>query len=504
MKVKQIGLGAIISYLAILFNVIAGLLYTPWMIRTIGDSNYALYMLALSVISIFLLDFGIGTAVSKFISNFYANHEEIKIPGFLGTVYKLYSIISLLLLILFLIIYLFLDTIYVKLTINELHIFKILFIIVSLYSVLSFPFQPLNGILLAKEKFIQLKLCNLLQKISNVLLIIILLLIGGSVYSLVLVNALSNVVFIFIKWIIVHYSGIIASFKGSHFSITEIFNFSVWITIIQVSQKFIFSIAPSILAITIGSKEITIFSLAATIEGYVFMFGDAISGMFMPEVARNLASNQFVKKTDNLLINVGKFQLYIIGLLIVIFISIGNSFVKVWMGSGYDEIYLCAIFLIIPSLFDVPLEIGRTALLVSDKIKYVAYIYIIMTIVNISLSLPFSRVFGVYGTAFAICIAYGIRTIGVVIVLKNKLNLHMMNFYKKVYASWFFPALVTGVLGVFIEKVLPIISWKILIIKVILITIIYCSLLLFICINNEDRSKIFNKLRFFRKYFINK
>ena len=51
---KQFVGGAFLSYITIAFNIISGLLYTPWMIRTIGDDQYALYTLALSVINLFL------------------------------------------------------------------------------------------------------------------------------------------------------------------------------------------------------------------------------------------------------------------------------------------------------------------------------------------------------------------------------------------------------------------------------------------------------------------
>ena len=75
MRDKQVVFGALISYIAIAFNVISGLLYTPWMIHSIGDDKYALYTLALSIINIFLMDFGIGSAVTKFLSNYYAKGE---------------------------------------------------------------------------------------------------------------------------------------------------------------------------------------------------------------------------------------------------------------------------------------------------------------------------------------------------------------------------------------------------------------------------------------------
>lgn len=50
---NQIKLGAIISYISIGINILFGLIYTPWMIHSIGKENFGLYTLAMSVISFF-------------------------------------------------------------------------------------------------------------------------------------------------------------------------------------------------------------------------------------------------------------------------------------------------------------------------------------------------------------------------------------------------------------------------------------------------------------------
>ena len=64
----QIKIGAIISYFSIIFNILVGFIYTPWLVREIGKSDYGLYTLAMSVITFFLMDFGISGTISRFIS----------------------------------------------------------------------------------------------------------------------------------------------------------------------------------------------------------------------------------------------------------------------------------------------------------------------------------------------------------------------------------------------------------------------------------------------------
>ena len=50
LQLSQVKMGAILSYFAMAVNIIVGLVYTPWMVRIIGQSNYGLYTLSLSLI----------------------------------------------------------------------------------------------------------------------------------------------------------------------------------------------------------------------------------------------------------------------------------------------------------------------------------------------------------------------------------------------------------------------------------------------------------------------
>ena len=73
---RQIKWGAVLSYISIAANIISGLLYTPWMVETIGESQYGLYTLANSVITLFLLDFGLSSATGRYLSKYNAEGDR--------------------------------------------------------------------------------------------------------------------------------------------------------------------------------------------------------------------------------------------------------------------------------------------------------------------------------------------------------------------------------------------------------------------------------------------
>ena len=91
---KQLKLGAVLSYVSIAINILAGLVFTPWMIDQIGQSDYGMYTLANSLITLFLIDFGLSSATSRYLSKYLAEGRQDLANGFLGMVYKLYLIVD--------------------------------------------------------------------------------------------------------------------------------------------------------------------------------------------------------------------------------------------------------------------------------------------------------------------------------------------------------------------------------------------------------------------------
>lgn len=493
---KQIFVGAILSYAAIAFNILSGLLYTPWMIRTIGDDQYALYTLALSIVNLFLLDFGIGSAVSKFLAAYYAEERYDEANRFMGIVYKIFLAISAVITVCLVVFYFLTDVIYQKLTPEELEVFKRLFIIVGVYSVLSFPFSTFNSILMADEKFIAIKACNLISKVLSVALIVVCLLFDRGVYALVLVHAVINLAVVGVKYIIIRRS---TKHRADMTAwdppmAKKLFGYAAWVTVRDVAQRCIFAVMPTVIAAIIGSAEVTLFSLAATLESYVYTFSDAINGMFLPKISRLLLSKDATEDLTRLMIRVGKFHVFTIGLIFVGFACVGQDFVAAWMGEGYEPVYVSALLLIFPSLIDTPQQVAKTTLLAKNIVKEQAVVYIGMAVTNLLLAgvlLPFV---GVVGASVAVCVAYLIRTLGLNILYRRKLSLNLPRFFVSVYGRWIPVALLTFLGGYYLSRLIPLNGWLGAEVKACAVAGIYAVLYALICIGPKQLKQMAGKI----------
>ena len=427
---KQLKIGAILSYISIAVNIISGLLYTPWMIRQIGQSSYGLYTLANSLITLFLIDFGLSSATARYISKYHAEGAEEKANNFLGVIYKLYLIIDAIIFTVLLAVFFFIDSIYVKLTPTELQQFKVVYVMAASFAVFNFPFVTQNGILTAYEKFVPLKLADLIYRFLIVGFTVVALLLGYGLYALVAVHAIVGLFIILYKFIIIKKSvPIKANLKYADKSLyKDIFGFSIWVTLASLAQRLVFNITPSILGIVANSAAIAVFGVVTVIEGYTYTITNAINGMFMPKISRIYAHTDTESDITPLLLRVGRFQYALNGLLVVGFAIIGKSFINLWMGTEYLDAYYGILLVIIPGMFYNSLQIAHTAATVQKKVNLQASVNIIMGIVSITFSFILSNYYGVIGASIAIFIAYMLRAITLNIVYKKKLKINISLF----------------------------------------------------------------------------
>ena len=278
---NQLKIGAVLSYFSIALNLIAGLLYTPWMVAQIGKADYGLYTLANSLISLFMVDFGLSTATSRYLSKYRAENNQEKVNNFLGVIYKLYIIIDAIILIAFAVVFFFLGSIYKNLTPEELGRFKVVFVVSASFAILNFPFVTFNGILTAYEKFIPLKLADVIYRVLLVGLTVAALLAGQGLYALVIVHAVAGLAIILYKYATIKkMTPIKVNFHFSDHSLYKsIFAFSLWATVAALAQRLIFNITPTILGIVTNTAAIAVFGVVTTIEGYVFTISTAVNGM---------------------------------------------------------------------------------------------------------------------------------------------------------------------------------------------------------------------------------
>ena len=493
---SQIKYGAVISYLGIFINIVIGLVYTPWMIRCIGQADYGLYTLAMSVIGIFVFDFGLGQAVTRFAAKYIAEGQQEKVDQLMGVTYKLYLIADALMILLLVGVYFFIPQIYQGLTPEEIEKFKIVYAIAATFSVLSFPFIPLNGIVSAYELFIQLKTCDLLHKIIIVVLMTGCLLMGYGLYALVTVNAIAGITMIIIKIIVLKRRTPLR--VDWHFwskgLLREIISFSIWITLAALAQRLVLNICPSILGYASDSRSIAVFGIAMTLEGYVYTFTSAIKGLFLPKVTRLVTDGQH-EDILPLMVRVGRIQLFILGLIILGFLCTGQNFINAWLGEDFSKVFLCSVLMMAPSFVGQTQNIASTTIVVQNKVKKSARISVIKAVVNLLLAYPLTVLWGVYGMALSIFISYMVSLLQYNILYHKDLKIDIPLFFKDCFGKMAVPLVLTTFICYPINYLIDNNGWIHFVAKVLIFCIVYFVSMFTIGLNQEEKTLMLSPLK---------
>ena len=169
---NQLKLGAVLSYVSTGLNMAVQLLYTPLMIRLLGQSEYGLYTLVGSVVSyLSLFSLGFTGAYLRFYSQRKAKNDTVGIARLNGMFLSVFLLMSLAAFVCGMVLLQFPRTLFgSKLTASELNTAKVLMAILVVNIALTFPAGLLESMVTAHEKFLFQQLVTLASVIFNPLL----------------------------------------------------------------------------------------------------------------------------------------------------------------------------------------------------------------------------------------------------------------------------------------------------------------------------------------------
>ncbi len=279
--------------------------------------------------------------------------------------------------------------------------------------------------------------------------------------------------------------------------IGEIIGFSAWSTVISIAARCIFLLMPTVLGAVSGTASIATFGFASSLEGCVYLIANALNGLFMPHIARLSVHEDKEKNILDLMIKVGRIQIYIIGLLIIGFIVVGDLFVNdIWLGKGYEELYFNTILLILPSYINLPQQIANTYVTIANKVKNQAIVYVVIAIINVGLSIPFAKRWGATGACLSIFIAYMVRNVLMNIIYKRELNIDIFEFFKQSFFKIAPMQIVAIIIGISLKKAFHNMNGRVeFIVLAILITVIYSLLMYYFVMNDTEKNLIRNRFK---------
>ena len=180
---KQISGGIILSFFSQIITIIVGLSYTPIMIRILGQNEYGLYQLVLSVVNYLnLMNLGFNGAYIRYYVLAKTTNDENEVANVNGMFMRVFLVISFLCLCAGLLLLLNIGVLGNQLTENDYVIARKLLIILVINLAISFPNSLYVAYMSANERFVYQKAVGIILNIAIPVLNIPMLYLGyGSV-----------------------------------------------------------------------------------------------------------------------------------------------------------------------------------------------------------------------------------------------------------------------------------------------------------------------------------
>ena len=499
MYVSQRKLGVVVSYVSEAIKILTGIVYTPVMLRLLGQSEYGLYQLVYSVVSyLSLLSFGFTASYMRFYSRTKAKNSEEEVSRLNGMFMVIFLVIAVICILCGAVMVGNIEFIFGDgLTPAEYPTARILMILMVFNLALTFPNSIFDAFTSAHERFFFQKMLTVLQNLLNPFLTLPLLIMGYGSIGMVCVTTfftiaklVANAWYSF-KKLHVHFI-----FNGFQFGLLkEMWVFTFFIFLNQIIDQINWSVDKFLLGRILGTTAVAIYGLGGQLNTMYLQFSTSISNVFVPEVNKIVATSDDNSELTRLFAKVGRVQFIILALIFTGFIFFGQPFMYFWGGEEYSESYQITLWLILPVTVPLIQNLGVEIQRAKNKHKVRSVVYLFMAITNIFISIPLIYVYGSTGAAIGTAISL---VIGNIIFMnwyyERHIGLNIWYFWKSV--AQFIPSLIIpGIVGVLIMLFVPINSLFSLGVWIVLYSAVYCLSMYFLGMNQEEKQMVMGPIQ---------
>ncbi len=478
---KSLKSGVILSYVAVAASLLVSFLYTPIMVKRLGQEEYGLYSLAASVIGyLSLLNFGLGNAVIRFATKLRAEKKQDQVESLYGFFLLLFSVLATLVVIIGGVIIWNAEEIFnVSTGAAGYQDLKLMLAVMVIGLAISFPASVYNSIILSHERFFFVKLLSVIQSLITPVIMIPLLLSGHKALTMTLVLqflhigcSLANVAYVHLR-INVHIRFRIDKLDKK--TLRAVFSYTAFLFLGVMVDQLYWNTDRIILGVFLSEVSVAVYAIGSQFHAYYQQFSGSVSEVFFPRITRMISDKKEEKEmlsaVSDLFVRVGRIQALILLLVLGGFVVFGQEFIMFWAGVGYEDAYWIALLILVPATIPLTQSVGFLTIKAMNKHRFRATVYLCIAIVNAITSIPAAIYWGGIGCAACTCLA-ALAGHGVIMngYYYKKIGLDIPRFWRE-FARVLLPAASVCVIGYLVNTFIPQSSFVVLVCKI----LAYCG-----------------------------
>ena len=491
--INQRKAGVILSYVNLIIGCIVPLLYTPVMLRLMGQAEYGLYSLSHSIIGyLTLLNLGMGSVIVRYTARYRAENKVDDIRRLSGMFLAIYGVMALVVFAVGAVLVWKADTLFAEgLTSAEVARLRILMVLLVISTALSLPTSVFSSVISAYERYVFLRGFGIITTIAIPCLNLVVLFLGGAsvgiVYVGLSVQVFSGLLYIWYSSRKLH---IRPTFKNMPIRLLkEIVVFSSFLLLSSIADMLYWATDKVLIGARLGTVAVAVYNVGGVFTTMMQNMSQAISNVFTPKVMMLSVQDDSAKATSDLLKRIGRLQFFIVSFILSGYTVFGQIFIYLWAGEGYESAYFVALLTMVP--LGVPLiqSIAYSSCVAQNKHRFRAIIYAIIAVINVATTYVVLPRYGIIGAAVCTAVAFLLGN-GIImnIYYAKKLNLDIAGFWVTIGKIAAVPIVMTAVSYCIFNMVIIADSWIVLFMSAVVYTAVFWIATWFVSMNIDEKA----------------
>lgn len=407
--------GIILGYVQLVLQTLSTIFLTSFFIRKLGSENYGIYQMVYSVASyILILDLGISSTIVRFISEFKEKGENEKAENFAAHMLIIVVALGVAAAVFGAVCYFSFQFIYPSITGDLLAQSKSTFLVLVLQILMTVFSHYFQGLALSREKFSFVKIVSILQIVIALVSSILLLTLKNS--FAMIANANTIAIGVCLALFIVYDFVVLKQKIKWHGFDRKMMMPALALMVAMLLNSVIAYVNTTLDKMILGrmatANDVAVYAVAATLVSFYNAIPTTISSVFLPEVTRAVYRGDSNKKLTDLVVKVGRIQLYVCLAILGGLLLFGRLFITYWTGEETIDAWGYALLIMVPNTIPLIQNICLSVLDAKNKRLFRSLILIAISAVNVGLTVLFIFLLGPIGaplsTGICFFLGYGI------------------------------------------------------------------------------------------------
>ena len=424
---------AMISYLGILVNIVVALMFTPFLVSSLGKGGYGLLSIVIAFMAYLnMLDFGLNDSLLRYFVLHRQDREATN--GFFGRMLGVYVLIGGLILLLgqglsaaFPIIF------SASMSPHEIATLSQMIQIMSVGAAVIISLNPVSSLIYAHERFVFMRSIEMLVSLGTTVVMVIFLMRGYGPISVAIITASGKVVqaSLGILYAVLVLKVRIRILRPDWIELRKVGVYAAPIFISVLAAQAFWKLDNIFIAAIFGASSVAVYAIGVTFNKYFQTFATAISRLVTPDVIRRIDAGADAHTLTELMVRISRVQALALLLVLGGLIVFGQRFLTLWLGADFAISYWVMLAVLCPFALELIGNARNIILQVKGLYWLKSAITGLMAGLNIPLTIWLLHLWGVVGAAISTGIAVVIGYVLIAVLLKVRVGLSMWHYWRE-------------------------------------------------------------------------